>query len=803
MSYTALARKWRPKKFAELVGQEHVRRALVNALETGRVHHAFLFTGTRGVGKTTIARIFAKCLNCETGVTPEPCGVCAACREIDTGRFVDLIEVDAASRTKVDDTRELLDNVQYAPTRGRYKVYLIDEVHMLSTHSFNALLKTLEEPPPHVKFLLATTDPQKLPVTVLSRCLQFNLKRMPVGQIAEHMKVLLEKEGVPFEASGLRLVAQAADGSMRDGLSLLDQLIAFGGGKAGEEEARAMLGTISRDHVERLAELLATMNVPELMKCSRSLEEFAPDYAQVLDELAGLLVRVALKQTVSDFEGDDLYAPELLERLAKALAPEDIQLFYQTAITGRRDLALAPDPRTGFEMTLLRMIAFRPANDAGVGQSSGSGESSVAGRGGAAAAAAAAGQGRGASTAIGGSPGGYSGGTGGAGAAAPFGGSQGGGQGGQAVGAGLGSSGAAAAARAAAQGGMSGAAAARAAAQAAARGGLPSATAPGSRGSAAAGPSTDGSRAPAASGPGGGTPGSAAPSSSADGSRASATPGPSGGGTSGLAAASSSRDGPQASTASGANAGGSRGSEGAAGSRGSAAFTGQVAGGQRSRGEPAREPGRVSGAPGDRAGTASSGGRSSDSDAEAEWLSLQQGDDADAPDAIFRDAPPRGTSSSGPPGADPSGSPSGTSVSGPAGAGAPPGPSDPAAGSWAAIMNQLDLQGAARQLASHCVLAGRQPGVVRLALDPRVKFVRTSSQEEKLAQALSRYYGETVRLEFTTASGEAETPAQAEQRASQEELDIARRAFETDPGVQSLRERFGATLLPETIRPIK
>src|SRR5918995_2620625 len=244
MSYLALARKWRPRNFAELAGQEHVMRALVNALETGRVHHAFLFTGTRGVGKTTIARILAKSLNCETGVTPTPCGKCSACREIDEGRFVDIIEVDAASRTKVDDTRELLDNVQYAPARGRYKVYLIDEVHMLSTHSFNALLKTLEEPPPHVKFLLATTDPQKLPVTVLSRCLQFNLKRLPVSQIARRIKEILEVEQVPFDAAGVRLVAQAADGSMRDGLSLLDQLIAIGGGKVNQEEARAKLGTV-------------------------------------------------------------------------------------------------------------------------------------------------------------------------------------------------------------------------------------------------------------------------------------------------------------------------------------------------------------------------------------------------------------------------------------------------------------------------------------------------------------------------------------------------------------------------------
>src|SRR6201995_3663878 len=249
MSYVVLARKWRPKRFAEMVGQEHVLRALSNALDSGKVHHAFLFTGTRGVGKTTVARILAKSLNCETnGVSANPCGTCAACREIDEGRFVDLIEVDAASRTKVDDTREILDNVQYAPARGRYKVYLIDEVHMLSTHSFNALLKTLEEPPPHVKFLLATTDPQKLPITVLSRCLQFNLKRLPVTLIADRMKEILEKEGIPFEPAGLRLVAQAADGSMRDGLSLLDQLIAFGNGKAGGLKARARLGTFARGH---------------------------------------------------------------------------------------------------------------------------------------------------------------------------------------------------------------------------------------------------------------------------------------------------------------------------------------------------------------------------------------------------------------------------------------------------------------------------------------------------------------------------------------------------------------------------
>jgi len=534
MSYTALARKWRPKRFDELVGQEHVLRALVNALETGRVHHAFLFTGTRGVGKTTIARILAKCLNCETGVTARPCGECSSCKEIDAGRFVDLIEVDAASRTKVDDTRELLDNVQYAPTRGRFKVYLIDEVHMLSTHSFNALLKTLEEPPPHVKFLLATTDPQKLPVTVLSRCLQFNLKRLPVTQIAERMRHILQSEGIPFEPAGVRLVAQAADGSMRDGLSLLDQLVAFGGGRVGEQEARAMLGTIARDHVVRLAELLAAADPAELMRYARSLEEWAPDYALVLDELAALLARVAMKQVVPDYDGDEIHEGELLARLARALAPEDVQLYYQTAIVGRRDLALAPDPRTGFEMTLLRMIAFRPVQ---------------------------------------------------------------------------------------------------------------------------------GPERPAMS-------------------------------TTARPPLSASRPAPAAAA-------------------GAAATE-------------AREP---------------------------------------------RSVPALGEGA--------------------------------AAASWAQIVSQLDLQGAARQLANHCVMIAREGPVVRLAIDPRNQFVRTRAQEEKLAQALSRYFGEKVRLEFEVTEPAAETPAQAEQRAALEELDAARQSLESDPAVQGLKERFGATLLTDTVRPLK
>ena len=361
MSYQVLARKWRPRNFTELVGQAHVVQPLVNALDHGRLHHAFLFTGTRGVGKTTIARILAKSLNCETGVTSAPCGQCSACKEVDEGRFVDLIEVDAASRTKVDDTRELLDNVQYAPSRGRYKVYLIDEVHMLSGHSFNALLKTLEEPPPHVKFLLATTDPQKLPVTVLSRCLQFNLKRLPLDQIASQIQKILDAEGIAHDAVSIKLMARAADGSMRDGLSLLDQAIAYGGGQINEAEVRAMLGTIDQNFIENVMQGLEVGNVGDLLKAVSEATEFGLDYETVLKDLLLSLHRIALVQADPALVGEE---GESVLAHARAMSPQDVQLYYQIGVMGQRDLPYAPDPRSGLEMILLRMVAFRPA-DAG------------------------------------------------------------------------------------------------------------------------------------------------------------------------------------------------------------------------------------------------------------------------------------------------------------------------------------------------------------------------------------------------------------------------------------------------------
>lgn len=364
MSYQVLARKWRPRRFQDMVGQQHVLRALINALDNDRLHHAYLFTGTRGVGKTTIARIFAKSLNCERGVGSNPCGECAACRDVDAGRFVDLIEVDAASRTKVEDTRELLENVVYAPTRGRYKVYLVDEVHMLSTSSFNALLKTLEEPPPHVKFLLATTDPQRLPATILSRCLQFNLKRMPAELITSHFRTILDAEGIRYDVPALEALAKAADGSMRDGLSLLDQAIAFGGGALGEADVRAMLGTVDRAYVAVVARAVASGEPRQVLDAVAQVAEHAPDYASVLSELLSLWHRVAVAQAVPDAPPMDPAEAQLVAELAHAVTPEDVQLFYQIGLLSRRDLPLAPDARSGFEMALLRMVAFRPEHAA-------------------------------------------------------------------------------------------------------------------------------------------------------------------------------------------------------------------------------------------------------------------------------------------------------------------------------------------------------------------------------------------------------------------------------------------------------
>jgi DNA polymerase-3 subunit gamma/tau len=503
--YTALARKWRPRSFAEMTGQEHVLRALTNALSSERVHHAYLFAGTRGVGKTTVARILAKCLNCDCGVSATPCGECASCREIDAGRSVDVIEVDAASRTRVDDTRELLDNVQYAPTRSRHKIYLIDEVHMLSTSSFNALLKTLEEPPPHVKFLLATTEPRKLPATVLSRCLQFNLKRLPVALIGARLQHILRAEQIEFDAAAVQLLSQAGDGSLRDALSLLDQLLAYGNGKALEADARAMLGTVGRDQIAQLARLLASGDAAALMAYAQGLDERASDYAQLLEQLAALLERVALKQIVRDYEGDELHPVEELTELAAAIPAEDVQLFYQTAIIGRRDLALAPDARTGFRMTLIRMLAFRPG--------------------------------------------------------------------------------------------------------------------------------------------------------------AAAVP-----------------------------------------------------------------------------------------------------------------AAPR---------------PGGTAVSAPPAEGA----------DWASVLAALDLQGAPRQLAANCVLVGREGATVRLALDPRSAPWRTRAQEDKLAQALSRYYGSNVRVEIDVRESEQDTPARQIERAQAERRAQARDQLEADPTVEALKQRFGATVLADSVRP--
>ena len=360
MSYQVLARKWRPKNFAEMVGQEHVVRALSNALDQNRLHHAYLLTGTRGVGKTTIGRIIAKCLNCETGLTAKPCGICTACTEIDRGRFIDMIELDAASNTGIDNMREVLDNAQYAPTSGRFKVYLIDEVHMLSKAAFNSMLKTLEEPPPHVKFILATTDPQKIPVTVLSRCLQFNLKQMSQAAIIGHLEHVLGDENVNFEIPALRLLARAAQGSMRDALSLTDQAIAHGAGQIQESEVRAMLGAVDQTYLFELLEALAHQDGAGVLEVADRMAERSLSFDAALQDLGVLLHQIALAQSVPEALSDDIPEKARIEVMAKTFGLDEIQLYYQIALHGRKDLYLAPDDYAGFSMTLLRMLSFRP-----------------------------------------------------------------------------------------------------------------------------------------------------------------------------------------------------------------------------------------------------------------------------------------------------------------------------------------------------------------------------------------------------------------------------------------------------------
>ena len=364
MSYQVLARKWRPKSFETLIGQEHVVRALTNALEQQRLHHAYLLTGTRGVGKTTIARILAKSLNCETGITAHPCGVCSACIDIDKGRFIDLIEVDAASNTQVDNMRDLLENAQYAPTSGRFKVYIIDEVHMLSRSSFNAMLKTLEEPPEHVKFILATTDPQKVPVTVLSRCLQFNLRQMASTSITEHCQVILNTENIPYEATALQLIAKAASGSMRDALSLLDQAIAYGNQSVRENEVRTMLGAIDQSYLYELLHALVKNDGHSLMNQAKAMSERSIDFDAALNDISNLLHEIAMIQVVPQSIALDLPERPALLELAQAISPEKVQLYYQIALLGKRDIGLAPDAVAGFTMTLLRMLAFNQGETA-------------------------------------------------------------------------------------------------------------------------------------------------------------------------------------------------------------------------------------------------------------------------------------------------------------------------------------------------------------------------------------------------------------------------------------------------------
>ncbi|ABI56859.1 DNA polymerase III subunit gamma/tau [Alkalilimnicola ehrlichii MLHE-1] len=642
MAYQVLARKWRPRTFSEMAGQEHVLRALVNALEQQRLHHAYLFTGTRGVGKTTVARILAKCLNCEQGVTAEPCGTCDACRELDAGRFVDLIEVDAASRTKVEDTRELLDNVQYAPTRGRYKIYLIDEVHMLSGHSFNALLKTLEEPPPHVKFLLATTDPQKLPVTILSRCLQFNLKNLPGGLVADYLHTVVEQEGVAAEPQALARLGQAAKGSMRDALSLLDQAIAFGAGAVREDEVCAMLGTIDRGFVLEALEALAAGDGRALLAVTARMSERAPDFSDALDELLHCLHQLALLQVVPEALPAGDPDADRLRDLAARLPAEDVQLYYQIALNGRRDLPLAPEGRTGFEMVLLRMLAFQPVTGTAVAA------------------------------------------TGGAGADAP-----------------------------------PAAAAGSPRSQAA-----PKATRP--RREAHPSP-TPTERAEPAAAPAGGSP-----------------PPEQGGGLGGYREALM----------------------------------------RAARGQ-AVEPDGPAPAPADPSAAAEpapAGGREP-----AAGLT-------DPP--AWAEGPPVSDEEPPPIGAQPAAAETAPETTAPDDAGITP-------ETWPWRARDLPLDGALRQFAAHCEWVGEEEGRVILRLDSGHGMLRTPALEAELAQVLGDYLGRAVRLDVRLESPHRDTPATVARRERAERLRAARESLENDPNVARLHQRFGAELLPDTVRPRK
>ena len=665
MAYQVLARKWRPRTFAEMAGQEHVLRALINALEQQRLHHAYLFTGTRGVGKTTVARILAKCLNCEQGVAAEPCGKCDACLELDAGRFVDLIEVDAASRTKVEDTRELLDNVQYAPTRGRYKIYLIDEVHMLSGHSFNALLKTLEEPPPHVKFLLATTDPQKLPVTILSRCLQFNLKNLPGSLIAEYLRTVVDQEQLEAEPAALARLGQAAQGSMRDALSLLDQAIAFGAGCVREGEVCAMLGTIDRGFVLEALEALADSDGQALLQVTARMSERAPDFGDALDEMLHCLHQVALCQVVPGAVPEDQPDAERLKALAARLPAEDVQLYYQLALNGRRDLPLAPEARTGFEMVLLRMLAFQPVGVVVEAEPGAAAEPGTAPK-------AAAGE----------------------------------------------------------------------------------AAAPATQPARPEKPEVGGATASGADAPD-------QPASPLDSRREA------------LMRAARGQIAPEA--------------------------TGSAQG-------PATGP----------APSATTPPKAGPADAQPAAEGVAPEPDAPEPPPWAEGPPP--TDDEPPPWGEPLASPQadaplaaeparpddaegedGTTVA-PV-TSAPGQPLEITADNWPWTARALPLEGALRQFAAHCEWVGEEEGRVILRLDEQHEMLRTPGLESEFSAVLGEALGRAVRLDIRQGAPQRETPAAVARRERAARLRAAQASLEQDPNVAGLRQRFGAELLPDTIRP--